>query len=50
MFTTRSYLSESAENVWSFGQFLPVVLLTLPILSIAEDCYGKIRLSESCDV
>ena len=53
LFTARGRLPEgtvvdSAENVWSFGQFLPVVLLMLPILSIAEDCYGKTRLLESC--
>ena len=55
LFTARSYLSQdaalvSAENVWSFGQFLPVILLILPILSIAEDCYGKIQLLASFQV
>ena len=48
LFTARSYLPQGAENVWSFGQTLPVVLLMLPVLSIAEDCYGKIKLLESC--
>lgn len=55
LFVARNYLSQNAvvdsdENVWSFGQFLPVVLLMLPILSIAEDFYGKIRLLEFCDI
>lgn len=55
MFTARNYLSqdavvESGENIWSFGQFVPVILLILPILSIAEDFDGKVELLEVCNI
>ena len=42
--------SAPAEDSWSFGQFLPVVLLTLPILSMAENCYGKSNLARAYGV
>ena len=43
---TRSYMDEvesdrSDENTWGFGQLFPVILLALPILSIAESYYGR---------
>ena len=31
----------SEENTWGFGQVFPVVLLALPLLSIAESYYGR---------
>ena len=30
---------------WSFGQILPLILLALPILSMAENCYGGSNLA-----
>ena len=43
---TRSYVDEvesdtSGENTWGFGQVFPVILLALPMLSIAESYYGR---------
>ena len=43
---TRSYMDEvesdtSGENTWGFGQVFPVILLALPMLSIAESYYGR---------
>ena len=31
----------SEENTWGFGQLFPVILLALPIFSIAESYYGR---------
>jgi len=31
----------SGENTWTFGQWLPVVLLALPVLGIVEKYYGR---------
>ena len=33
--------SSSDENTWGFGQVFPVILLALPMLSIAESFYGR---------
>ena len=46
LFETRSLTDEvesdtSDENIWSFGQLFPVILLALPMLSIAESYYGR---------
>ena len=46
LMTTRSYMDEveidtSGENTWGFGQVFPVILLALPVLSIAENYYGE---------
>ena len=47
LFTARRYFGEPAadvdneENTWGFGQWVPIVLLFLPILSVWESCYGK---------
>ncbi len=38
---TRAYSGEGTENTWGFGQLFPVVLLVLPLLSIAETHYEK---------
>ena len=45
LMNTRSYMDEveidtSGENTWGFGQLFPVILLALPMLSIAESYYG----------
>ena len=31
----------SEENTWGFGQVFPVILLAFPMLSIAENYYGR---------
>lgn len=31
----------SEENTWAFGQWFPVLLLLLPLLSMGELFYGK---------
>ena len=31
----------SEEKTWGFGQVFPVILLALPMLSIAESFYGR---------
>ena len=43
---TRAYMvsaesDTSGENTWDFGQLFPVILLALPMLSIAESYYGR---------
>lgn len=55
MFVARTIYGTSvgtapAEDSWSVGQFLPVVLLALPILSMAENCYGKSNLARAYEV
>ena len=55
LFVARSLYGTSdgttpAEDSWSFGQFLPVVLLTLPILSMAENCYSKSNLARAYEI
>lgn len=46
LFHTQTYMDEpesgrSSENTWGFGQTFPVILLALPMLSIAESFYGR---------
>lgn len=45
----RSLYGANTQSLdgWSFGQILPVILLTLPILSIAENCYGGSNLART---
>ena len=38
----------SAENTWGFGQWVPVVLLILPVLSIGEGCYSEPSIHYLC--
>ena len=37
--TEQMILSE--DNIWGFGQILPLVLLILPLVSFFEIVYGK---------
>lgn len=36
-----SHMEEDNEDEWGFGQLFPVVLLILPLTSLAESLYGK---------
>jgi hypothetical protein len=46
LFTLNEYIDGlnpglgSEENTWGFGQWVPALLLVLPVFSMIEMCYG----------
>lgn len=45
LFTIRAFVPEDSvvfeEDFWSFGQLVPVLLLFVPLLLVAESCSGR---------